>query len=154
MVGGTWGATLGFLRSQHVGFYATTMGANFGIATGCFLGVREGLVYAGRHPAAAGTQLERMSPTGRSTVAGAVTGGLLTTFYAGPVKGVGGAALWASAAYLGQRGVDAIEDWLDVSPTARRMRMVPFGSHVCLHPPVAHPAACRSAACPVCSALC
>ena len=44
-------------------------------------------------------------------MAGAVTGGALTFMWAGPVKSLMGATLWATVAWCGQAGVDALADW-------------------------------------------
>jgi hypothetical protein len=48
-------------------------------------------------------------PRRNSALAGSVTGGLLTTIFAGPVKGLQGAVFWGAVGLLGQLAVDELE---------------------------------------------
>ncbi|KAA0157174.1 hypothetical protein FNF27_01844 [Cafeteria roenbergensis] len=98
MVGAATGAVLAVVRRQSMPVYVVGMFVNYGVFGGLFFTARETMMTAG-------PGLPRMS----SAVAGSISGGLLTSLHAGPVRGLQGAVAWGFFGFCGQLAVESFD---------------------------------------------
>eukprot|EP01138_Halocafeteria_seosinensis_P013375 gb/GECG01013661.1/.p1 GENE.gb/GECG01013661.1/~~gb/GECG01013661.1/.p1 ORF type:complete len:435 (+),score=74.85 gb/GECG01013661.1/:1-1305(+) len=96
--GAATGAVIATLRAKSVRFYAVSMGFNFTICGGAFFWLREGLIY-----------WDQRYPRLNSALAGSISGGVLSTAFAGVGKGIQGAMLFGIVGWTGQYVYDRLE---------------------------------------------